>query len=119
MQSCRRVGHLADARKTFPLGRVRSLSSKPPHALRTRESQDAAFFSPIRRLETAMRFTLTDEQHLMLELIADGPVPAIPEIERHTAPLKATKLIALTDEMKWQITQLGEAMLEQRRHLLH
>jgi hypothetical protein len=73
----------------------------------------------MRQLEAAMRFTLTDEQHLMLELIADGPVPAIPEIELQTAPLKATKLIALTDEMKWQITQLGEAMLERRRHLLH
>ena len=66
-----------------------------------------------------MRFNLTDEQHLMLELIADGPVPAIPEIERYIAPLEATKLITLTDEIKWQITQLGEAMLEQRRHLLH
>ena len=103
----------------FQLGRVRSLLSKPPHALRTGESQDAALFSPMRQLEAAMRFTLTDEQHLMLELIADGPVPAIPEIELQTAPLKATKLIALTDEMKWQITQLGEAMLERRRHLLH
>ena len=55
----------------------------------------------------------------MLELIADGPVPAIPEIEGYIAPLRATKLITLTDEIKWQITQLGEAMLEQRRHLLH
>ena len=66
-----------------------------------------------------MRFDLTDEQHLMLELIADAPVPAIPELERYTAPLTATKLIALTDEIKWQITQLGEAMLEQRHHRLH
>jgi hypothetical protein len=66
-----------------------------------------------------MRFNLTDEQHLMLELIADGSVPAIPELERYTAPLNATKLIALTDEIKWQITQLGEAMLEQRLHRLH
>src|SRR5256885_711418 len=37
-------------------------------------------FSPTRRLRTAMRINLTDEQHLMLELIADGPVPAIPEL---------------------------------------
>jgi len=66
-----------------------------------------------------MRFNLTDEQHLMLELIADGSVPATPELEHYTAPLKATKLIALTDETKWQITQLGEAMLERRHHRLH
>ena len=66
-----------------------------------------------------MRFILTHDQHHMLELIADWPVPAIPEIERYIAPLKATRLITLTDEIKWQITQLGEAMLEQRRHLLH
>jgi hypothetical protein len=55
----------------------------------------------------------------MLELIADGPVPAIPELERYAAPLRAIKLIALTDEIKWQITQLGEAMLERRHHRLH
>ena len=66
-----------------------------------------------------MRIDLTDEQHLKLELIADGPVPAIPELERYAAPLRAIKLIALTDEIKWQITQLGEAMLERRHHRLH
>ena len=66
-----------------------------------------------------MRFNLTDEQHLMLELIADGSVPATPELEHYTAPLKAIKLIALTDEIKWRITQLGEAMLERRHHRLH
>ena len=66
-----------------------------------------------------MRINLTDEQNLMLELIADGPVPAIPELERYTAALRATKLIALTDEIKWQIPQLGEAMLERRHHRLH
>ena len=59
-----------------------------------------------------MRIDLTDEQHLM-------PVPAIPELERYAAPLRAIKLIALTDEIKWQITQLGEAMLERRHHRLH
>ena len=52
-------------------------------------------------------------------LIADGPVPAIPELDRYTAPLRATALIALTDEAKWRITQLGEAMLEQQDHRLH
>ena len=36
-----------------------------------------------------MRITLTDEQHLMLELIADKPLPAIPEIARYTGVLAA------------------------------
>jgi hypothetical protein len=27
-------------------------------------------------------YTLTDQHHYMLELIAEGPIPAIPEIER-------------------------------------
>ena len=66
-----------------------------------------------------MRFTLTDEQHLMLELIADGPVLAIPELEALTAPLLATKLITLSAGTKWNITQLGKAMLERRCRLLH
>src|SRR5262249_5561106 len=64
-------------------------------------------------------FSLTDEQQVMLELIADGPVLAVPELEPVTAPLLATRLIALTDEAKWQITRLGEVMLEKRRHRLH
>ena len=43
-----------------------------------------------------MRITLTDEQHLMLELIADKPLPAIPEIARYTGVLAAARLIELT-----------------------
>jgi hypothetical protein len=66
-----------------------------------------------------MYFSLTEEQHLVLELIADGSVLAIPELERYTAPLRKNRLIVLTDEIKWQITQVGEAMLEQRHHRLH
>ena len=66
-----------------------------------------------------MSFKLTDQQHLMLALIADRPVPASPAIERHTAPLEATKLIALMDQVDWQITRLGEAMLERLQHRLH
>jgi hypothetical protein len=64
-------------------------------------------------------FKLTDHQHLMLEQIANRPVPAIPEIDRYTAPLEATKLITLTDEAEWRITQLGEAMLARLRQTLH
>jgi hypothetical protein len=58
-----------------------------------------------------MPLKLTDQQHLMLELIAERPVPAIPEIEHHIAALEATKLITLMDETEWRITWLGEAML--------
>lgn len=63
-----------------------------------------------------MRPRLTDEQQLMLELIADRPMPAIPEFEHYTAALRATKLIALSKGSEWRITALGEAMLERRRH---
>jgi hypothetical protein len=66
-----------------------------------------------------MSFKLTDQQHLMLELIADRPVQATPEIERYTTPLEATRLIALLDKAEWQITLLGEAMLERLQHRLH
>jgi len=66
-----------------------------------------------------MSFTLTDEQHLILELIADRPVPAIPELQRYTTALAASKLIALTGEVEWQITPLGIAMLERMQHQVH
>ena len=66
-----------------------------------------------------MSLKLTDQQHLMLELIAGRPVPAIPEIKRYTAPLEATKLIALMNDAEWRITRLGEAMLERLQHTLH
>jgi hypothetical protein len=59
----------------------------------------------------AMRFELTDEQHLMLELIADKPLPAIPEIARYTSVLAAARLIELTEEKRWKVTRLGKAML--------
>lgn len=66
-----------------------------------------------------MCFALTDEQRLLLELIADAPLLAIPELEHVTALLLATSLIALTDETKWRITRLGEAMLERQNSPLH
>jgi len=65
-----------------------------------------------------MSFALTNEQLVILELIADRPVPAIPEIQRYTAPLAANKLITLTGEVEWQITLLGKAMLERMEHRL-
>jgi hypothetical protein len=62
---------------------------------------------------------LTDQHHFMLELIAEGPVPASPDIERYTALLAATKLIALSGDVEWRITPLGTAVLERPKHRLH
>jgi hypothetical protein len=66
-----------------------------------------------------MRVTLTDEQHLMLELIADKPLPAIPELARYTSALAAARLIELTAESRWILTRRGEAMLEPRGYWVH
>ena len=66
-----------------------------------------------------MRVTLTDEQHLMLELIADKPLPGILEIARYTNVLAAARLIELTSESRWTVTRRGEAMLEPRGYLVH
>ena len=66
-----------------------------------------------------MRVTLTDEQHLMLELIADKPLPAIPEIARYTSVLAAARLIELTAANRWTLTRRGEAMLEPRGYWVH
>ena len=66
-----------------------------------------------------MRVTLTDEQHLMLELIADKPPPAIPELARYTSVLAAARLIELTAESRWTLTRRGEAMLEPRGSWVH
>jgi hypothetical protein len=66
-----------------------------------------------------MSFVLTEEQRLVLELIADRPVPAIAALRRHTTPLAASKLIALAGDMEWQITLVGKAMLERMEHAVH
>jgi hypothetical protein len=66
-----------------------------------------------------MRVTLTDNHHLILELIADKPIPAIPEIARYTNALTAARLIELTLEKKWQVTRLGKAMMEPRGYWVH
>jgi len=66
-----------------------------------------------------MRIALTDEQHLMLELIADKPQPAIPEIARYTGVLAAARLIELTAEKRWKVTRNGEAMLAPRGYWAH
>ena len=41
---------------------------------------------------------------LVLELIADKPIPAMPEIARYTNVLAAARLIELTPDAKWQVT---------------
>ena len=51
-----------------------------------------------------MPLKLTDHQHLMLELIAERPVPAIPEIEHYVAALEAIELITLMDEAENSIS---------------
>jgi hypothetical protein len=65
------------------------------------------------------RMTLTAEQHLMLELIADGPLAAISEISRYTQILAAARLIELTPAGKWRVTDLGQAVLERHEHWFH
>ena len=62
---------------------------------------------------------LTDQHHFMLQLIAEGPVPVSPDIERYTALLAATKLIALCGDVEWRITPLGKAVLDRPKHRLH
>ena len=66
-----------------------------------------------------MRVTLTNEHHLMLVLIADKPLPAIPEIARYTSVLAAARLIELTAESRWTVTHRGKAMLEPRGYWVH
>jgi hypothetical protein len=66
-----------------------------------------------------MRFTLTDEQHLMLELIAEKPLPAIPENARYTRVLAAARRIELSAESRWTLTHRGEAMLAPRGYWMH
>jgi hypothetical protein len=66
-----------------------------------------------------MRITLTDEQHLMLELIADKPLLAIPENARYTSVLAAARLIELTAKRRWTLTHRGKAILEPRGYWMH
>jgi hypothetical protein len=54
-----------------------------------------------------------------LELIADKPLPAIPELARYTSVLAAARLIELTAESRWTLTRRGEAMLEPRGYWVH
>jgi hypothetical protein len=62
---------------------------------------------------------LTDEQHFMLEVIAERPIPAISEVSPYVAALAEARLIELTPERHWRVTELGKAVLEPRGHWLH
>jgi hypothetical protein len=65
------------------------------------------------------RSTLTEDQHLTLELIADDSLPATAEIVRDMLALMAFRLIEMTPAGKWQVTRLGEAVLQRHDHWLH
>ena len=64
----------------------------------------------------AMHTTLTQNQRIMLRLIADGSLPATSEIVRDLLALLAFRLIEPTPAGKWQIINLGEAVLERQKH---
>jgi hypothetical protein len=66
-----------------------------------------------------MHVSLTDEHYLMLEILSDGPLPAIPEFDRYTERLVAVGLIARGVDAKWVITRLGKIMLERQHAQLH
>jgi len=63
-----------------------------------------------------MHTTLTKNQRRILQLIAADSLPARSEIVRDMLALLAFRMIERTPAGKWQITSLGEAVLEERRH---
>ena len=70
-------------------------------------------------VEFSKRSSLTAEQYLLLELIADKPLPAIVDIAQYTRILAAARLIDLTPAGKWRITSLGRAVLVRHEGWLH
>jgi hypothetical protein len=69
--------------------------------------------------QMSFQSALTAEQHLLLELIADMPLPAMPDIAQYTRTLAAARLIELTPAGEWCITGLGQAVLDRHEHWLH
>jgi hypothetical protein len=63
--------------------------------------------------------TLTEDQHLTLELIANDSLPATSEIVRDMLALMAFRLIEMTPAGKWQVTRFGEAVLQRHDQWLH
>jgi hypothetical protein len=66
-----------------------------------------------------MPIEISHEQLVLLELIADQPLDAIPELARYTSGLLAAQLIELTPDERWRLTQDGAALLEPRSYWLH
>jgi hypothetical protein len=70
-------------------------------------------------VEFSKRSTLTAEQYLLLVVIADKPLPAVPEIAQYALILAAARLVELTPRRKWRITRFGRAVLERHEGLMH
>jgi hypothetical protein len=70
-------------------------------------------------VEFSKRSWLTAEQYLLLEVIADRPLPAVPEIAQYALILAAARLVELTPRGKWRITGFGRAVLDRHEHWLH
>jgi hypothetical protein len=70
-------------------------------------------------IEFSKRNRLTAEQYLLLEVIADRPLPAVPEIAQYASILAAARLVELTPRGKWRITGFGRAVLERHEGWLH
>jgi hypothetical protein len=51
-------------------------------------------------VEFSRHSTLTAEQYLLLEVIADRPLPAVPEIAQYALILAAARLVELTPRCK-------------------
>jgi hypothetical protein len=78
-----------------------------------------AEFRWVFQMNSLKRRSLTAEQHLMLEVIADKPLPAISDIDQYTRILAGARLIELTAAGKWRITKLGQAVLERHENWLN
>ena len=70
-------------------------------------------------IEFSKRNRLTAEQYLLLEVIADRPLPAVPEIAQYASILAPARLVELTQRGKWRITGFGRAVLERHEGWLH
>jgi hypothetical protein len=70
-------------------------------------------------VESSKRSSLTAEQYLLLEVIAERPLPAVPEIAQYALILAAARLVELTPRRKWRITRFGRAVLERHQGLMH
>jgi hypothetical protein len=69
-------------------------------------------------VEFSRHSTLTAEQYLLLEVIADRPLPAVPEIAQYALILAAARLVELTPRGKLRITGFGRGVLDRDEHWL-